>query len=103
MPVPVEKTGCFLKVTFPNDFQLVGNYIYQGYSIMRDQALEASDPFASKTGNSKQFTDNVPFSKGNYVIFEGCNRLDGKDMSAKISMKGVQTPKADKTTNDFTI
>jgi hypothetical protein len=23
MPVPVEKSGCFVKITFPNDFQLL--------------------------------------------------------------------------------
>lgn len=35
MPVPVEKSSCYLKIKYPNDFPLEAkDYIYQGYNMM---------------------------------------------------------------------
>ena len=108
MPVPVEKSGCFVKYTFPNDFQLLtqgaGSYIYQGYNIMRTSVIDtANDPTGSEGGDATRYSDNIEFSKGNYVIFKGCTELDGNYQTPKIAIKNVQSPNADKTTNEFKI
>ena len=40
---------------------------------MRDDTIDkANDPTGSEGGNAKRYTDNMEFSKGNYVIFRGC-------------------------------
>lgn len=70
---------------------------------MTNTVVTADDPSGAEGGNILKFTDNMEFSKGNYIIFEGCHQLDGNFQTPKVSIKNIMSPKADKTTNDFKV
>lgn len=63
----------------------------------------ANDPTGSVGGDATAYTDNLEFSKGNYIIYKGCTELDGNFQTPKVALKNVMSPKADKTTNEFKI
>jgi len=99
--IPIESSGCWLKVTFPDDFVNTANVMtYQGYDMML-----TSRGTDNLNVNSEVFIKNQAQASGNFIIFQGCTNSAymGAGRSPKVKITGVVTPNSQKETAAFTV
>jgi len=101
MPIPIDDTGCYMKVVFPDDFPLTDfstNIIFQGYGILSNKA---GDSNIASADIYKAFDD----TGDNFVVIKGCQYSDnvGDGKQVKFKVTNILSPLAKKTTGDFLI
>jgi len=101
MPIPVESSGCYMKIQFPNDIQMSGTsiYTYTGYEMMKPE--QGSSPVLTEDDNLyTRFQGFATDNTQNYFIIKGCSG-SGANLQMRVRVTGITSPSADKSTGLF--